>query len=148
MPFQRLYTSRFERLVANTELADPENPLSCWVWVGQCQHNGYPRFTERVHGIKHPVKRQAHRAILEEVHDVEFPFDEAGHSCYNPSCVSPFHLEIQTPVFNQSQRRDRLRSAIPEGRLIPVLFPRPDPLQEAANEAWEGGSPGEVAPPF
>lgn len=112
----------YARLVAMTELSEPDNPQSCWVWQGTTRPGGYPRFSVR-DGKPHPSKRSAHRAILEEVLDAVFPFDEAGHLCGNPSCINPDHLEVQTPEVNLSTRRG-YAALVDVKRAIPVLFPR------------------------
>lgn len=114
----RRYASLYARLVANTR----EDEDGCWIWTGRT--NGrYPVFCERQPGKLHPVKRYAHRAMLEEVTGWLFPFDEAGHyRCFKPLCIRPDCLRIETPAENLSTRRGY---APCEGRLIPVLFPHP-----------------------
>lgn len=133
------YATRYARLVANSQLADPDNPNSCWVWTGTLR-GGYPSFTQRVAGVPHPLRAAAHRAMLEEVLDATFPADEAGHLCFNPACINPNHLEVQTKVFNLGDRRGY---RAPDGCMIPTLFPRHDALQAAADAAWDG--PGVVS---
>lgn len=119
------YDSRYERLVANTE----EDADGCWIWKGRT-HRGYPVFTQREPGRPHPVKRYAHRAMLEEVTGYLFPFDEAGHyRCFKPACIHPDHLRIETSAENLSSRRGYAPCA---GRWIPVLFPTP--ARQAAEE--------------
>lgn len=120
----KLYASLYERLVANTELAIPDNPQSCWLWTGYCTRAGYGQLAMRVPGggrATKPRQLAVHRAMLEELLDALFPFDEAGHLCGNPLCINPDHLEVQTQIFNLGERRGY---RAPEGRMIPVLFPR------------------------
>lgn len=136
---KRLYDSLYERIVANT--AEPENGQACWLWLGQvAKDNGYPRITVRVPEKPHPVKIAVHRAMLEIIHEVEFPFDEAGHLCYTRACCNPDHLEIQTASFNSSERRGYNNA---NGCCIPTLFPVEDELQIAADRAWD--EPGIVS---
>lgn len=119
----RRYATLYERLVANTVLADPDNPNSCWLWTGG-RRGRYGCLAVRVPGAGgkvHPKTIAAHRAMLEEFHDIVFPFDEAGHLCFTPLCINPSHLEVQTQVFNLAERRGY---APPEGSMIPTLFPR------------------------
>lgn len=138
----RLYATLYERLVANTELAVPDNPQSCWLWTGALRggRDGvrrYPYVHVRIPGggrKTQPVKRGAHRAIIEETHDVEFPHDEAGHLCYVTLCIHPDHLEPQTLSANAG---DRSNSKNAHGCMIPVLYPRFDALQAAADAAFE-----------
>jgi hypothetical protein len=116
------YASLYQRLVANTVLAEPDNPLSCWLWTGHTQYNGYPRLCiRREEGPRHV---QAHRAMLEELLDAVFPFDEGGHLCGNPCCVSPLHLEVQTRAHNMAEQRAGVAAPSADRSWIPVLFPR------------------------
>lgn len=116
----RKYRSLYERLVANTRLERPDDPSSCWIWTGPTRRH-YPCLCIRVPGRRTPKTISAHRAMLEEYHDIWFPFDEAGHLCFNPLCINPLHLEVQSPWFNLAERRGYKP---PDGRMIPVLFPR------------------------
>lgn len=134
------YKSLFERLVANTQLAVEGDAASCWLWTGK-HVRGYGRLNVWRDGKLVSVK--AHRVVLEEFHDITFPFDEAGHLCYNTLCINPTHLEVQTKTHNLAERRGHTY-AERGGCWIPVLFPREgDALQAAADRAWD--SPGVVS---
>lgn len=133
MAHKKSYGSIYERLVANTE--EPQSENGCWIWSGPRRH-GYGALCVRVPGLTSPRHKIASRAMLSEVHGVDFPFDECGHLCGNPSCVNPDHLEIQSQAFNLSERRG-YADVKKDRRMIPVLFPRRDPLQEAADAAWD-----------
>lgn len=123
------YPSLYARLVANTTVDDD----GCWLWTGRTNRSGYPVFTQRLPGHPHPVKRYAHRAMLEEVTGWLFPFDEAGHwRCYKPRCIHPDHLRIETPAENLSGRRGYAEC---KGRWIPVLFPTPARLAQEEFDA-------------
>lgn len=133
------YRSLYERLVANTELLVPGNPLSCWLWTGSLGSGGYPQVCVRKE--EGPRNLQAHRSMLEEVLEILFPFDEAGHLCGNPQCVSPLHLEVQTRAQNMAEQR-AFGVVNLERSWIPVLFPRPD-----IDAPWgERGEPATVCP--
>lgn len=127
------YRTLYERLVANTVLSD-DGPDPCWLWVGII-NDGYPRFTQRVPWVKHPVKKLATRAMLEEFHQIDFPFDEAGHlpQCPHSHCINPLHLEVQTKAHNMAQRWGQMNTGNAHACWIPTLFPRVDELQLTAN---------------
>lgn len=142
----RLYSTFYERLVANTELAEPGNPMSCWIWTGTLSGTGYPRLAVRVPGEPTPRKVAAHRAMLEEVLGVVFPLDEAGHLCANPLCVSPLHLEVQTRAHNMAEQRCCGKNETGNS-WIPVLFPREDTLMAAIEKLWGArGAPATACP--
>lgn len=124
----RKYRNLYERLVASTVLATPDDPGSCWLWTGH-KSGHYPKITIRINGKPRSV--WAHRAMLEEYHDIVFPFDEAAHLCYNTLCINPAHLEVQTQIFNLAMRRGYRP---PEGSMIPVLFPRNEHLEVAWDD--------------
>lgn len=68
---------------------------TCWIWTGTRDKNGYGRFTPR-HGSS---AKLAHRLIYEALvgsigHRVLL------HSCDNPSCVNPNHLNPGSQVQN------------------------------------------------
>lgn len=122
------YDSLFERIVSNTRIEG-----ECWIWTGKSSR--YPKMNVWQDGKHRTVN--VHRVVLELTTGWLFPFDEAGHyHCFNPLCVNPEHLRIETPAENKSGRRGYKAC---EGRLIPVLFPTDDRLlQEAADAAWDG----------
>lgn len=137
----RRYASLYERLVANTVVDEQHG---CWIWTGPVD-NHYPRVTVRLPGVPHPVKVQAHRAMLELSTGYYFPFDEAGHyRCFNPLCIHPDHLRIETPAENLSTRRGY---APCEGRWIPVLFPTPERLMDESIN-WDRPTEESVTCPF
>jgi hypothetical protein len=142
------YSSLYERLVANTRLEHEDNPNSCWIYTGTI-HRHYPLITVRVlrDGKMVPRGLRAHRLMLEILHECEFPFDEGGHMCYNPACLNPDHLRIETKTENCYHRRN-MRHTMSENSWIPVLFPIIDHLQVAANHAWSTHSPRTTACPF
>lgn len=131
------YGSLYERLVANTQLADPDDPGSCWLWTGSVGRNGYPRLTVRMPGRHKPVRILAHRAMLEEFHDIWFPFDEAGHLCHQPRCINPHHLEVQTRAFNLMDRRG-CGDFNYKGCMIPTIFPRNEWLDNYLEDWFAG----------
>lgn len=132
----RKYQTLFERLVANSK-PEHDNAQACWLYTGPVRKGGYGLISLRVGGKT--VSRAPHRLMLEEVLRIRFPHDEAGHLCYNPLCINPSHLEVQTSAMNLAMRRIALGWKNCHKSWIPVIYPN-DPLQEAANEAWEASN--------
>ena len=65
---------------------DPET--GCWNWL-RFQMRGYGRTGDPKKGGGF-----AHRYVYERMHDVDLPTDiEVHHTCENPSCVNPDHLQ-------------------------------------------------------
>lgn len=142
-PFKvhKVYPTLYERLVANTR--EPDGPNGCWEWTG-ARRGHYGSMAVRVPGKKHPMQRTVSRIMLEEIHQIDFPHDEAGHLCYNTLCINPDHTEVETRVFNLSSRRGYAGSS---GCPIPTLYPRRDRLDEAACAAWDSpGIPSDTCP--
>lgn len=138
------YPSLFARLVANTVLSVEDDASSCWLWIGKHVRD-YGRLNVWKDGKLVSVK--AHRVMLEEFHDIEFPHDESGHLCYQTMCINPMHLEVQTKTHNLAERRG-LTYTDKGGCWIPALYPRAgQALQAAADWAWDSpGTPGQVCP--
>lgn len=131
---RRLYSTMYERLVANTRVDED----GCWIWTGAVRKH-YPSLCVRVNGKPRAIS--AHRKMLEISTGWLFPFDEAGHyRCFKTLCIHPDHLRIETVAENLSTRRGYKPC---EGRWIPVLFPTPERLRDEAldafiDKAWDG----------
>lgn len=101
------YDSLFQRLVANSEPADSDNPRACWVWTGKVRSGGshaYPHINVWRDGTHKTMK--AHRLMLEEVLGRPLAAgSEVDHLCYNTLCVNPDHLRESTPQENKARRR-------------------------------------------
>lgn len=142
----RKYNSLYERLVANTRLEREDDYNSCWLWTGPVS-SGYPRLCVRDEEGR-PRLVSATRLMLEEFHDIWFPWDEAGHLCENPMCVSPLHLEVQTRALNMllipgQAVGPKLRDAC----LIPLVAGRHEDIDRAIDHFWEyGGTPATSCP--
>lgn len=81
----------------------------CWLWEGACSHK---RYNERRPEIRDGAKMRAvARVVCEWVHGAPPRGYHAGHTCpagENALCVSPRHLEWQTPYQNRMRRDNRL----------------------------------------
>lgn len=138
----RLYSTLYERLVANTRVDED----GCWIWTG-AKRRQYPSLNIRVDGKHQTVS--AHRKMLEISTGWLFPLDEAGHwHCFKPLCIHPDHLRIESVAENLSTRRGYKPC---QGGLIPVLFPTPERLRDEAldafiDAAWDGIGGAVTAP--
>ena len=67
---------------------------TCWLWKGGLTHNGYGRYKINYRSVK------AHRFSW-ELHFGKIPENALIlHTCDNPKCVNPKHLEIGTQLDN------------------------------------------------
>jgi hypothetical protein len=94
------YPSLYHRLVANT--TEPENGQACWTWTAKRDRWGYGRFNVRAADGRVVVK-MAHIEMLRHFEPID-PKLQVDHTCYNPSCVNPDHLEQVTPKVNMQRR--------------------------------------------
>lgn len=125
----KAYASLYDRLVANTR----ETDNGCWVWSGALR-NGRGSVSMRVPESDTPVHVNAGRLMLELRHGYHFPFDQVGHyRCFDPLCINPDHLRIETQAENLSTRRGY---APCKGRWLPVLFPTSERELAERIEDW------------
>lgn len=77
--------------------------FGCWIWTGSLSEDQYGKFV--LNGKQTFVHRLSH-----EAHNGAIPQDrEIGHTCHNPACVQPLHLEAITHQENQRQMGERRR---------------------------------------
>ena len=116
-----VYSSPYARLVANvTETGTPGD--ECWEGSERACRYGYTRVNFRVAGVGH-VKLTAHiatwvasqleGATLRELWDAYQECRASGleldHTCTNPRCRRPSHLEPVTHSENVQRAHDRRR---------------------------------------
>lgn len=96
MPFK--YPNPTARIIANSCI-DPES--ECWLWLGSLNNAGRPRITVR-RGKKNPSRMLVTRYIA--LHflgkNIKSTRRVMAHSCDNPLCVNPDHLEYMTQRHN------------------------------------------------
>lgn len=102
----RLYRNLEERLIANSTVEG-----GCWMWLGKRgggRNGEYGHINVRVAGQHKTLK--AHR-LSYIVFKGEIPDGmTVDHTCCNPLCINPDHLQLATNQRN-TQLRDERRAA-------------------------------------
>jgi hypothetical protein len=83
---------------------DPQT--GCWIWQGPYSQAGYGRITKKTKLYQLTRQRQIHRSMVFLTRGGIGPLDLVRHTCNNPPCCSPDHLEIGTHIQNM---RDMIR---------------------------------------
>jgi hypothetical protein len=77
----------------------------CWLWIANSNKKGYGRFW--ING-----RNEFSHRVSWMLHFVEIPHGMLVlHKCDNPSCVNPAHLFLGTDADNQSDKKEKGRSA-------------------------------------
>lgn len=101
----------------------PEPMSGCWLWIGARRLKEYGGLLRSLDGK--PTAFLAHRYVYEAlVARIPDGF-ELDHTCVNPCCVNPDHLEIVTHAVNQSRRVSRFTHC-PNGHLLQGENARPN----------------------
>jgi hypothetical protein len=107
------------------EKVDRNGPGGCWVWTGGRKKAGYGQFL--VDGKKVIAPRWAYREFVGSIPDGY----EVDHTCTNPSCVNPAHLEAVTLQENRARRNAQKTSCRKAGHLY-----------TETSTGWQWGSDG------
>lgn len=78
-------------------------PNACWPWTGAISDTGYGVFSENSRFFR------PHRRAYEFTNGPIPPGLEICHTCDNPPCCNPAHLEALTHAENMAQMADRGR---------------------------------------
>lgn len=89
----RKFNERFEK-----------DSSGCWKWLAYIAPDGYGKMMAFGEQYAHRVSYILHKDIIPEGMDIM-------HSCDNPSCVNPSHLQIGTHKDNMADMVDKGRSA-------------------------------------
>ena len=90
------------RLLANIDVDDV---TGCWVWQGYTSPKGYGQM--KFQGRAHWVHRVSHATFNGGIPDGM----TINHTCSNPSCCNPDHLETMTISENSNERWSRTNEA-------------------------------------
>ena len=90
-----------DRVMSKVAVGDDVN---CWEWLGSKQPSGYGQITDWTTGKQRTL--YAHHVVYEEFHGPRTPGHHIHHTCGNPGCVSPFHLEELTVEDHQKVSPD------------------------------------------
>lgn len=89
----------------------------CWNWLGSCNNCGYGTLVyQQEAGVAHRVAG----FLLGIFPQIASPKDRKGsgfglHSCDNPKCCNPTHIESGTYSKNQTDAYSRGRRSMPRG---------------------------------
>ena len=84
-------------------------PEGCWTWLRGLDKDGYGKFTVSV-GVQKQRHVRASRYAFELTHGYP-PMKLATHSCDNPSCCNPAHIEDASQKKNREDCAARGRAA-------------------------------------
>lgn len=94
-----------ERFWSNVRVGEPDG---CWEWIGKSVHAfGYGDF--RTYDNGKTVHHLAHRYVLELL-NIDIDNKTVLHTCDNPPCVNPKHLQ-------PGSQGDNVRDALNKGRM-------------------------------
>jgi HNH endonuclease len=80
----------------------------CWLWLGSTLPKGYGRFRRQ-----NPRRMElAHRTAFRLTHNRREPATVLRHSCDNPRCCNPNHLEEGNSADNSADMKARARSRV------------------------------------
>jgi hypothetical protein len=116
------YDSLYCRLVANTH--EPANEQACWYWSAKLGQGNYARFQLYVPGLKEKVTLMAHIALwvwleaqvraIDDFYLAYLEFVNSGleidHTCVQPPCINPDHLQPVTPSQNNVLKFERRKN--------------------------------------
>lgn len=84
----------------------------CWLWVGESKDKGYGYISFNGKGY---LSHRVSYAIHHHVNPGNFIVD---HTCNNPPCCNPKHLELVTPKENTQRMVDQGRHYVGKGNII------------------------------
>lgn len=100
------------QLVVAGPWGNPGAGLSdCWEFTGRWRSRyGYGRLRERGHNGRQLQAHVAMYLVIREPYPAGLWLD---HSCHNPACCNPWHLEPVPPAVNAGRRGPRCAPSVP-----------------------------------
>lgn len=98
------YRDMEERLITNSVLCIE---TGCWLWTGAKDKRAstpYGKMSTYCRDTKRKLKRQAHRVSYETFKGPIPDGQHVDHTCRNPQCINPDHLEAVQPKENYARR--------------------------------------------
>jgi len=90
-----------------------EDDKGCWIWTGAKDGSGYGKFKG------HEKVMTPHKFSYEEHKQSKVPIGKIiKHTCDQPLCVNPAHLELGTYSENAKERWARTGSKLPPEEVI------------------------------
>lgn len=126
----RRYVVTDDLAVRLREYAPPGNPNECWEWTGS-RNKGYGVFA-----VANSKVRVAHDVAWELHHQTHLPKGMLiRHTCDNPPCVNPAHLELGTHADNSDDKVSRGRQARGSRHGVAKLTERDIPIIRARYQS-------------
>lgn len=128
---------------------DRLGPDECWPWTGYADRHGYGRISVGLDVNGRAVQVPASRAAWMLVNDRFLPSDVLiRHSCDNPPCCNPAHLEVGTHADNNRDMVERGRAIYVQGERIAQAKLTEDEVREIVTMRGEGRTLKEIAAHF
>ena len=73
----------------------------CWIWTGNCDANGRPRYQRYDSVKKKQVTLFAHRVMAAQFWEIR-PFEHVRRACGRANCINPSHFVVTDRRWNET----------------------------------------------